>query len=139
VTPRPPSVARARPGIAAAAVLALTLAAAGAAEAQTWVGTNIEGGMHWHVSAPQGTEWRLECRFPPVTYHRSAYDQKAWINRFERSGRGDDAGRLPLNIGHCRLWKTGGQGGVAIGLSRPGEAVADATRDPATPAAAGFL
>jgi len=135
---RRPNREGARVGIAAA-VFALPLALAGASAAQTWVGTNIEGGMHWHVSAPEGAAWRLECRFPPVTYYRNAYEQKAWINRFERSGRGDDSGRLPLNIGHCHLWKTGGRGAVAIGVSRPGETVADASRDRATPAAVGFL
>ncbi|MBW8305118.1 MAG: hypothetical protein K0M78_14605 [Brevundimonas sp.] len=109
------------------------------AGAQTWVGTNIEGGLYWHVSSRQGASWRLVCRYPPVTYYRSAYEQTAWINRFERSGRGSDSGRLPLNVGDCHLWKTGGQGPVAIGLARPGEAVGDATADPAEPAAAGFL
>lgn len=120
-------------------VLAISLSAP-AAGAQTWVGRNIEGGLHWHVSAPEGAAWRLECRFPPVTYYRNAYDQKAWINKLERSGRGDDAGRLPLNIGDCHVWKTGGQGAVAIALARgPGDTRAAATRDPATPAAVGFL
>ena len=122
------------------AIASAALTSGGApAGAQTWVGTNIEGGMHWHVSTRHGANWRLVCRFPPVTYYRSAYDQKAWINRFERSGRGADSGRLPLNIGHCHLWKTGGQGAVAIGLARPGEAAGDATLDPAEPAAVGFL
>ena len=135
----------ARPGaertrmMAAAAGCATALAMVGPARAQTWVGANIEGGLHWHVSAPQGARWRLECRFPPVTYYRSAYEQKAWINRFERSGQGADSGRLPLNSGHCNVWKTGGRGPVAIGLARPGETVADATRNPAEPARAGFF
>ncbi|HYG25648.1 MAG TPA: hypothetical protein VD906_01960 [Caulobacteraceae bacterium] len=123
----------------ACASLVSVLGGAPAAGAQTWVGDNIEGGMHWHVAAPEGANWRLECRFPPVTYYRSAYEQKAWINRFERRGRGADSGRLPLNSGYCHVWKTGGRGSVGIGLSRPGETVADATRDPAHPAAVGFL
>jgi hypothetical protein len=125
--------------IAAGATCVVALVLAAPSQAQTWVGTNIEGGMHWHVSAPDGASWKLECRFPPVTYYRNVYDQNAWINRFERSGHGSDSGRLPLNIGHCHLWKTGGRGAVAIGLSRPGETVADATREPAEPAAVGFL
>ena len=135
----------ARPGgdrkqiMAAAAGCTVALAMAGPSRAQTWVGANIEGGLHWHVSAPQGARWRLECRFPPVTYYRSAYEQKAWINRFERSGQGADSGRLPLNSGHCNVWKTGGRGPVAIGLARTGETVADATRNPAEPARAGFF
>ena len=110
-----------------------------AASAQTWVGENIEGGLHWYVSTPNGASWRLECRFPPVTYYRNVYERKVWINRFERTGRGADSGRLPLNVGYCHLWKTGGQGAVALGLARPGEAVGDATVDPSEPAAVGFL
>ena len=126
--------------LAIVAIASAALASGGApAGAQTWVGTNIEGGMHWHVSTRQGASWRIVCRYPPVTYYRSAYDQKAWINRFERSGRGPDSGRLPLNVGHCHLWKTGGQGAVGLGLARPGEAVGDATLDPMVPAAVGFL
>lgn len=128
---------RARP--VAVALLIASLLTAPAAGAQTYVGKNIEGGMHWHVSAPDGASWRLQCRFPPVTYERNSYDREAWINRLERSGRGEDAGRLPLNVGDCRVWKTGGRGAVAIALSRGGETRADATRDPATPAAVGFL
>ena len=125
--------------MAAAAICAVASGVAGTSLAQTWVGRNIEGGLHWHVSAPEGASWRLECRYPPVTYYRSAYEQKAWINEFERSGRGADSGRLPLNSGHCRLWKTGGRGAVAIGMARPGETAADATRNPAEPAWAGFF
>ena len=125
--------------LVAAAAGAGALAMAGPSRAQTWVGTNIEGGLHWHVSAPEGASWRLECRFTPVTYYRNAYDRRAWINRFERSGHGADSGRLPLNSGHCRAWKTGGRGAVAIGLSRPGETTAGATRYPAEPAWAGFF
>lgn len=113
--------------------------ACGPASAQTWAGTNIEGGLFWHVSTREGASWKLVCRYPPVTYYRNAYDRKAWINRFERSGQGADSGRLPLNSGHCHLWKTGGQGAVGIGLARPGEAVGDATADPSEPAAVGFL
>jgi hypothetical protein len=130
---------RARTGILAALAAVPVLGSASLAAAQTWVGENIEGGLHWHVSAPEGANWRLVCRFPPVTYYRSLHEQKAWINRLERRGRGPDSGRLPLNVGHCHLWKTGGRGAVAIGLSRPGETVADATRDPTEAAAVGFL
>lgn len=128
---------RTRAGLGA--LLAWMLLAGAPAAAQTHVGTNIEGGLHWHVSAREGASWRLVCRFPPVTYYRNAYDQRSWINRFERSGRGADSGRLPLNVGHCHLWKTGGRGAVGIGLARPGERVGDATRDPAEPAAVGLL
>jgi hypothetical protein len=128
-----------RAGRASLLACGLLIVGAAPAGAQTYVGTNIEGGMHWHVSAREGASWRLVCRFPPVTYYRNAYDQRALINRFERSGRGADSGRLPLNVGHCHLWKTGGRGTVGIGLARPGERIGDATRDPAEPAAVGFL
>ncbi len=127
-----------RPAALACAIGAVILGGA-PASAQTWVGTNIEGGLYWHVSTRQGASWRIVCRYPPVTYYRNAYDRKAWINRFERSGQGPDSGRLPLNVGHCHLWKTGGQGAVGLGLARPGEAVGDATVDPSEPAAVGFL
>jgi hypothetical protein len=122
----------------AVAFMALALGG-GPVSAQTWVGTNIEGGLHWHVSTRDGASWKLVCRYPPVTYYRNAYDRKAWINRFERSGQGADSGRLPLNSGHCHLWKTGGRGAVGLGLARPGEAVGDATADPSEPAAVGFM
>lgn len=129
----------ARRRISVLAWAAAVVLGASSAGAQTHVGTNIEGGLHWYVSAREGASWRLVCRFPPVTYYRNAYDQKSWINRFERSGRGSNSGRLPLNVGHCHVWKTGGRGAVGIGLARPGERVGDATRDPAEPAAVGFL
>jgi len=95
--------------------------------------------MHWHVAAPGGARWRLECRFPPVTYVRNSYDRRAWMNKITVRGEGDQAGRLPLNVGECHLWKTGGDGPVGIGLTRPGETAADGTSDPNDPAAAGFL
>ena len=123
----------------AAGVSAAVVVGGTPAGAQTYVGTNIEGGLHWHVSTLQGASWRIVCRYPPVTYYRNAYDRKAWINRFERSGQGPDSGRLPLNVGHCHLWKTGGRGAVGLGLARPGEAVGDATAVPSEPAAVGFM
>lgn len=127
-------------GLAVLAIASATMALGpGPVMAQTWVGTNIEGGLYWHVSTRQGASWRIVCRYPPVTYYRNAYDRKAWINRFERNGQGPDSGRLPLNVGHCHLWKTGGQGAVGLGLARPGEAAGDATSDPSEPAAVGFL
>jgi hypothetical protein len=124
-------------GIIAIAVVG---GAASTAGAQTYVGKNIEGGMHWHVAAPQGASWSLVCRFPPVTYWRTNYDKKAWINRFARESGGSQGGRLPLNVGHCHLTKTGGRGAVGLALARsPTEVVSDGTRDPAEPAAVGFL
>ncbi len=112
---------------------------AGSAAAQTHVGRNVDGGMYWHVAAPEGASWRLECRFPPVTYERNTYDRRAWMNKITASGWGPQDGRLPLNVGSCRVWKTGGAGPVGIGLFRPDETAADGTRDPNRPAAAGFL
>ena len=119
--------------------LVLGIGWTGSVTAQTHVGRNVEGGMHWHVAAPEGASWRLECRFPPVTYERNAYDRHAWMNKITVRGEGPDAGRLPLNVGQCRLWKTGGTGPVGLALSRPGETAADGTRDPNRPAAVGFL
>ena len=89
------------------------------AGAQTHVGKNIEGGMYWAVSAPQGARWSLDCRFPPVTYWQSSYDQKHWINKLEQTGQGSAQGRLPLTVGHCHLIKTGGAGPVGIAVARP--------------------
>lgn len=122
------------------AILTLAvLAAASPAGAQVDVGMNIEGGMHWAVAAPQGASWRLVCRHPPVIYHRSNYDQRAWTNRLTREGDGPANGRLPLNQGDCRLTKTGGDGPVGIALVRPGERVAKGVRGVGETAAVGFL
>lgn len=120
-----------------AVILAAALAVP--AQAQIHVGENIEGGLYWSVAAPRGANWSLLCRFQPVTYYLSAYDQKHWVNRFERSGTGQDRGRLPLNAGYCHLTKTGGEGPVAIALARPGEVVAKATRESGTRASVGFM
>lgn len=124
---------------AAICTLVIGLFWTGVSSAQTYVGQNTENGMHWHVAAPEGASWRLECRFPPVIYQRNTYDRRAWMNKITVRGEGPQDGRLPLNVGHCRLWKTGGAGPVGIGLSRPGETASDGTRDPDRPAAVGFL
>ncbi|RZJ00038.1 MAG: hypothetical protein EON90_08975 [Brevundimonas sp.] len=97
----------------------LATVAVSAADAQTYVGKNIEGGMYWAVSAPQGAEWLLSCRFPPVTYWVSQYDREHWINKLEQTGSGPAQGRLPLNVGHCHLTKTGGNGPVGVAVARP--------------------
>lgn len=120
------------------AALILVLAAASAAGAQTYVGKNIEGGLHWAVAAPQGASWSLVCRFPPVTYYESAYNQEAWINRLEKRGAGPQNGRLPLNTGHCHLTKTGGEGPVGIALSRPGKVSSGGVREVGRTASAGL-
>ena len=123
---------------AAGALLISILLSATAAEGQTWVGKNIEGGLHWAVAAPQGASWSLVCRFPPVTYFESSYNQEAWINRLERQGEGPQRGRLQLNSGYCHLTKTGGNGPVGIAVSRPGKIVADSARETGETASAGI-
>lgn len=125
---------RAVPLIAlAAAVLAAPAAA------QTYVGSNIEGGLHWSVSAPQGASWTLDCRFPPVTYFRNNYDRQAWINQLTDQGSGPSRGRLPLDSGYCKVTKTGGQGPVAIAVGRPGKTDARAVRAVGESATAGLF
>ena len=121
------------PPLIAIAIAIVALAAPAAA--QTYVGENIAGGLHWSVSAPGGASWRLNCRFPPVTYYRNNYDREAWINQLTDEGSGPSRGRLPLDTGHCRVTKTGGEGPVAIAVGRPGKvetAVARAAGESAT-------
>lgn len=115
------------------------VALAAPAAAQTYVGRNIEGGLHYAVSAPQGAAWRLNCRFPPVTYYRSNYDQRSWINQLRDEGAGPSRGRLPLDTGYCEVTKTGGQGPVAIAVGRPGKVEARAVRDTGQSATAGLF
>jgi hypothetical protein len=104
------------------------LALPAGALAQTAVGDNVEGGLHWSVSAPQGASWRLVCRHPPITWRRSNYDQKAWANRFTEAGQGAARGRLPLDRGYCEVTKTGGAGPVAIAVGRTGAVDTGVTR-----------
>jgi hypothetical protein len=129
-----------RPGGVIGVGLIMALTAASTAGAQTYVGKNVEGGMHWAVSAPQGASWLLTCRFPPVTYWESAYDQNHWINKLERPGEGSDRGRLPLNVGHCHVTKTGGRGPVGVALVRePREVRAEGTAVTGRRIGVGFL
>ena len=104
------------------------------ASAQTHVGANPNGGLHWHVAAPQQAVWSLICRFRPITYEASRYDKLHWVNRLERQGQGPQAGRLPGDNGRCRLTKTGGPGPVGLALVKNGVATAAGTNDPARPA-----
>ena len=121
------------------AMVILAATAATTAEAQTNVGANLEGGLAWHVSAPQGASWRLECRFRPVIYEATIYNDRAWANRIGDRGRGSRGGRLPSDNGSCTVTKTGGNGPVAIAMIKNGESQVAVTRDPARPAAVGFF
>lgn len=109
--------------IAAATVLAL--AAAAPAGAQGIIGVPVDGGLHWHVAAPQGASWTLECRFRPVTLRGQTK------NRFDTAGQGAQAGRLPSDNGRCTLRKTGGDGPVGVALVKNGQATADGANDEA--------
>ena len=107
-----------RPAVLAVACALLIVG--GQASAQTYVGRNVEGGLHWSVSAPENASWRLVCRHPPAIYYQSAYNQRAWINQFTETGQGAARGRLPLDSGSCEVTKTGGRGPVAVAVGRPG-------------------
>lgn len=123
-----------------AVLIGLAVFAAGSsAVAQTYVGHNIEGGLHYSVSAPQGASWRLNCRFPPVTYYRNNYDQRSWINQLRDEGSGASRGRLPLDSGYCEVTKTGGEGPVAIAVGRTGKVEARAVRAVGESATAGLF
>ena len=110
------------------AALVLLAAAAPAAFAQTAVDENPYAGLHYHVAAPQGAIWRLECGFRPVTV------RGVWYNRIDLTGEGARPGRLPGDNGRCALWKTGGAGPVGLAVVKDGEATAAGTNDPDEPA-----
>ncbi len=107
---------------------------ASGAAAQTHVGENPYGGLHWHVAAPQGASWTLACRFRPVTMAANRYERKRFVNGSTRSGTGPMPGRLPGDNGRCTLTKTGGAGPVGLALVKDGVARAAGTNDPARPA-----
>lgn len=111
--------------IPAAIVLALT---ASAAVAQTAVDENPYAGLHYHVAAPEGASWRLECGFRPVTVRGMFY------NRIDLTGEGARPGRLPGDNGRCTLSKTGGAGPVGLAIVKDGEARAAGTNNPDEPA-----
>ena len=120
-------------------IIASGLSVATAASAQTHVGPNVEGGIPWSVAAPQGASWSLVCRFKPVTFEASQWDKRHWTNKIATTGTGAARGRLPDQNGSCTVTKTGGAGPVAIAMVRGDEVQAQATNDPARPAAVGFL
>jgi len=124
---------------AAGVFAGVTLAATSAAPVQAVAGVPMDGGLYWHVSAPQGASWSLVCHFTPLKVQLSRYDRDAIVNRITRQGKGLMPGRLPGDNGRCTLTKTGGDGPVAISLVKNGVATADATIDPARPAAIGVF
>lgn len=123
-----------------AALLAGVLgAAAGPAAAQTHVGDNLAGGLHWHVAAPDGAIWSLECRFRPITRTVNQYERRRWANRMRINGAGPQAGRLPVDNGRCAVTKRGGEGPVAIALVRGAETATGAATEVGDQAFAGLL
>ena len=117
---------------------ALSLAVVGPATAQTFVGDSTENGMHWHIAAPQGASWRMECRFRPVVYQANQYERR-WINKISQPGQGSLPGRLPDNDGYCQVTKTGGPGPIGIAVVRGHEVVADGIARVGETATAGLL
>ena len=116
--------------------LGLTGLAASAASAQTNVGENHYGGLHWHVAAPGGASWSLVCRFRAVQMQMNQYERFYWANTLTRQGSGPMAGRLPEQNGRCTVTKTGGAGPIGLAMVKDGKAVADGSNDPARPAVA---
>ena len=120
-------------------LILVAVSVASAASAQTHVGPNVEGGLHWSVAAPQGASWSLVCRFAPVTYEASQWDLRHWTNKIATAGTGAARGRLPDQDGSCTVTKTGGPGPVGIAMVKNGQVQSAGTNDPARPAAVGFL
>jgi hypothetical protein len=115
-------------------VIASTVLFTFSALAQTDVGEQHHGGLHWAIAAPQGASWALNCAFSPVTLHMSQYDRKHWANRLSRVGSGAAQGRLPGDNGSCTLTKTGGRGSVGVAIVKNGQARAAGTNNPMRPA-----
>ncbi|WP_150125938.1 hypothetical protein [Brevundimonas sp. LM2] len=124
---------------AIAAAAAMLAGAPVDALAQTDVGTNYEGGLYWHVAAPGGAAWTLECRFRSAIIATSRYDTRHWVNRLRTRGRGPQAGRLPVDNGDCSVTKTGGAGPVGIAIVRGTDVVADGTSAVGVRAAVGVF
>jgi len=122
----------------ALAAAGLVSCVAGPAVAQTAVGDVLDGGLYWHVAAPGGASWALDCRFTPTTYTPNQYERR-WVNRIRLRGAGPQAGRLPVDNGRCTVTKTGGTGPVGIAVVRGTEIVADGTAQTGQSAAVGLL
>ena len=91
-------------------------------------------GLHFHIAAPQGAYWSLECRFRPMQITINQYERR-FTNQLRYSGAGARAGRLPGDNGRCVLTKTSGAGPVGLALVKNGVPSAAGTADPAKPAA----
>ena len=111
-------------------VLALTATGALAQGSRT----DAYDGLHFHVAAPQGADWTLECRFRPMQITINQYERR-FTNQLRYSGTGARAGRLPGDNGRCVLTKTGGAGPVGLALVKNGVPSAAGTVNPAKPAA----
>ena len=111
-----------------AAVLSAALVASPSLAQRTLGGVAPDGGLHWHVAAPQGAAWTLNCRFKPIRVGSSL------TNSITLSGAGPMPGRLPGQDGRCTLTKTAGDGPVGIAVVKNGTPTAQGTNDPATPA-----
>lgn len=96
--------------------------------------TNAYDGLHFHVAAPQGASWSLECRFRPIQITINQYERR-FTNQLSYTGSGPRAGRLPGDNGRCVLTKTGGAGPVGLALVKNGVPTAAGTIDPTKPAA----
>jgi hypothetical protein len=96
--------------------------------------TDAYQGLHFHVAAPQGASWSLECRFRPTQITINQYERR-FTNQLRYSGSGPRAGRLPGDNGRCVLTLTGGAGPVGLALVKNGVPTAAGTVDPAKPAA----
>lgn len=112
--------------------LFLTLAATGALAQGS--NTDAYDGLHFHVAAPQGASWSLECRFRPMQITINQYERR-FTNQLSYTGSGPRAGRLPGDNGRCVLTRTGGAGPVGLALVKNGVPKAAGTIDPTKPAA----
>lgn len=112
------------------ALMIAVLAAAGTAQAQATRQTeNGYAGAHFAVAAPGGAAWAMNCGFPPHQIPGTGT-----VNRFDLTGEGAAAGRLPTWRAWCSLTKTGGEGPVGFALVKDGAPTAAGTNDPAAPA-----
>ncbi len=91
-------------------------------------------GLYFHVAAPQGANWALECRFRPIQITINQYERR-FTNQLKYAGTGPRPGRLPGDNGRCILTKTGGPGPVGLSLVKAGVPKAAGTNDPGQPAA----